>query len=126
VPFLGLPPAAYGFGALADFRYYFETVDPLIIYPTLSAGFLAGPARVSGVNEAMPLFNLGVGVKMKFGNLFATFEFGVSGFTIPYVALNLGYEADSKITKEQRRLEGLPAPVVVAPASEPVAPRAAP
>ena len=103
VPFLRLPPAVYGFGALADFRYYFQAVEPLIIYPTISAGFLAGPARLTLENAAMPLFNLGVGVKVKFGNVYATFEFGVSGFTIPFLAFSLGYEGDSKLTKAQRQ-----------------------
>lgn len=111
VPFLGIAPSEYGFGALADFRYYFETVDPLILYPTISAGFLAGPTRGSMQNVAIPLFNLGIGVKLKFGNLLTTFEFGVSGFTIPFLAINVGYESDSKITKERRRIEALPAPV---------------
>ena len=63
----------------------------------------------------MPLFNLGVGVKMKIGNLFTTFEFGVSGFTIPFMALSVGYEGDSKLTKERRRLEAQPAPTPQAP-----------
>lgn len=120
VPFLGIAPSEYGFGALADFRYYFETVDPLILYPTISAGFLAGQTRGSMQNVAIPLFNLGVGVKLKFGNLFTSFEFGVSGFTIPFLAINVGYESDSKITKERRRIEALPAPVVpVAPVTPP-------
>ena len=62
------------------------------------------------------------------------FEFGVSGFTIPYVALSVGYEGDSKLTKEAERLriasETAPAPVPApapAPAPAPVdAPAPAP
>ena len=115
VPFLGLKPAAYGFGALADFRYYIETIDPLIIYPTIALGFLAGPDRITQQNAVLPLLNLGVGAKVKFGNLFLTFEFGVSGFTIPYVAISVGYDGDSKLTKEAERVRiaSENAPVVV-------------
>ncbi len=119
VPFLGLKPASYGLGALADFRYYIETIDPLIIYPTVALGFLAGPERLTQQNAAMPLLNLGVGAKVKFGNVYASFEFGVSGFTIPYVALSLGYESDSKIAKEAARLR---LAENNAPAAEPTAP----
>ena len=126
VPFLGLKPAAYGFGALADFRYYIETIDPLIIYPTIALGFLAGPDRITQQNAVLPLFNLGVGAKVKFGNLYLSFEFGVSGFTIPYVGISVGYDGDSKLTKEAERLriasENAPVAVPVptpAPAPEP-------
>lgn len=131
VPFLGLKPAEYGFGALADFRYYIETIDPLIIYPTIALGFLAGPERGTMQNAVLPLLNIGVGAKMKFGNLYATFEFGVSGFTIPYVGIAVGYEGDSKITKEAERLriaaETAPAPAPAAPAPAPTpAPAPAP
>ena len=94
----------YGFGALADFRYYIETIEPLIIYPTISVGFLAGPERITQQNAVMPLFNPGLGVKMKFGNVYGAFEFGLSGFTIPFVVFILGYDGDSKITKEAERL----------------------
>ena len=104
VPFLGLGPASYGFGALADFRYYIETIEPLTIYPTISVGFLAGPEKLTQQNAVMPLFNPGLGVKMKFGNVYGAFEFGLSGFTIPFVVFILGYDGDSKITKEAERL----------------------
>lgn len=126
VPFLGIPAAVYGVGALADFRYYFETADPLIVYPTISAGFLAGPAQVTLANAAMPLFNLGVGVKVRFGNVYATFEFGVSGFTIPFITLNLNYEADSKLTKAQRQASERPAPPSAALAPTVVTPAVVP
>ena len=128
VPFLGLSPAAYGFGALADFRYYIETIEPLTIYPTISVGFLAGPDKVSQVNAVMPLFNPGLGVKMKFGNVYGAFEFGLSGFTIPFVVFILGFDGDSKITKEAERVRIAEetAPIPVAPVAAPVAPRATP
>ncbi len=71
MPFLDLKPAAFGFGALADFRDYFDPIEPMVIYPTIAVGFLAGPERVSLKNSAMPLFNPGVGVKVKFGNVYA-------------------------------------------------------
>ena len=120
--------AAYGFGALADFRYYIETIEPLTIYPTISVGFLAGPDKVSQVNAVMPLFNPGLGVKMKFGNVYGAFEFGLSGFTIPFVVFILGFDGDSKITKEAERVRIAEetAPIPVAPVAAPVAPRATP
>lgn len=128
VPFLGLSPAAYGFGALADFRYYIETIEPLTIYPTISVGFLAGPERISQMNSVMPLFNPGLGVKMKFGNVYGAFEFGLSGFTIPFVVFIVGFDGDSKITKEAERVRIAEetAPLPVAPVAAPVAPRATP
>lgn len=104
VPFLGLGSARYGFGALADLRVYFETIDPLIIYPTLAVGFLAGPDEKTGLNLVLPLFNPGVGAKLKFGNFYVAFEFGVSGLTIPFMGLCAGYEADSKLDKQRERL----------------------
>jgi hypothetical protein len=134
LPLFSLKPAEYGFGALADFRYYIETVDPLIIYPTLSLGFLAGPERISQQNAVLPLINPGVGVKVKFGNLYGAFEFGVSGFTIPFVVFAIGYDGDSKLTKQAEQLRlaenerlaaAAAAPVVapvVAPATTPAAP----
>lgn len=128
VPFLGLSPAAYGFGALADFRYYIETIEPLTIYPTISVGFLAGPERITQMNAVMPLFNPGLGVKMKFGNVYGAFEFGLSGFTIPFVVFIVGFDGDSKITKEAERVRIAEetAPLPVAPVAAPVAPRATP
>ena len=98
-PALGLRPAAYGFGALADLRYYFRTVEPLTVYPTLAIGFLAGPEVGTNVNAVLPLFNPGVGMKVKAGNFYAAFEFGLSGFTIPFVGLSFGFEGDSLVTK---------------------------
>src|SRR4051812_17674871 len=32
VPFLGVPAASWGLGALADLRYYFPTIEPLTLY----------------------------------------------------------------------------------------------
>ncbi len=105
VPFLDLKPAAYGFGALADFRYYFDPIEPMVIYPTIAVGFLAGPERMSLKNSALPLFNPGVGVKVKFGNIYGSFEFGLAGFTIPFVAVSVGYDGDSKQTKARLAAE---------------------
>lgn len=101
-PVLGLRPASYGFGAIADFRYYFRTVEPLTVYPTLAVGFLAGPEKGTNTNAVLPLFNPGVGMKVKAGNFYGTFEFGLSGFTIPFVGLSLGFEGDSLVTKRER------------------------
>jgi hypothetical protein len=102
VPVLGLRPASYGFGALADFRYYFRTVEPLTVYPTLAIGFLAGPERGTQTNAVLPLFNPGVGMKVRVGNFYGTFEFGLSGFTIPFVALSMGFEGDSLLQKKEK------------------------
>lgn len=105
VPFLGLNAGTYGFGAMADFRVYIETIDPLIIYPTVAIGFLAGPDAITGRNLVLPLFNPGLGAKLKFGNFYVGFEFGVSGFTIPFMAMTLGYQGDSKLDKQRARLQ---------------------
>lgn len=104
VPFLGLNPGAYGFGAMADLRVYFETIEPLTIYPTLAIGFLAGPDAVTGRNLVLPVFNPGLGAKLRFGSFYAGFEFGLSGFTIPFMALTLGFQGDSKAEKQRARL----------------------
>jgi hypothetical protein len=119
-PALGLRPAEYGFGALADLRYYFRAVEPLTVYPTLAIGFLAGPERGTNTNAVLPLFNPGVGMKVKAGNFYAAFEFGLSGFTIPFVALSFGFEGDSAVTKRERSpaLAAIETPApVVAPAA---------
>jgi hypothetical protein len=119
VPVLGLRPASYGFGALADFRYYFRTVDPLTVYPTLAVGFLAGPERGTQTNAVLPLFNPGVGMKVRAGNFYTTFEFGLSGFTIPFVALSMGFEGDSLLQRREKE----PRPVApVLPPEPPATP----
>ena len=93
-PFLGVSAAKFGIGALADFRYYFATIEPLTLYPTLSAGFLAGPGVGNGGNAVLPLINPGFGAKVRMGSVYAAFEFGFAGFTIPYVALCFGFQGD--------------------------------
>ncbi len=109
-PVLGLRPASYGFGAIADFRYYFRTVEPLTVFPSLAVGFLAGPEVGTGANAVLPLFNPGVGMKVKVGNFYGSFEFGLSGFTIPFVGLAIGFEGDSQVTKRERAQAAAPAP----------------
>ncbi len=109
-PTFNIPAAAWGLGALADFRYYFATIEPLTIYPTLSIGFLAGPAASGGSNAVLPLLNPGIGARVKLGNFYGAFEFGFASFTIPYVALSFGYESDrrheraEKWSREQKEL----------------------
>jgi hypothetical protein len=93
-PVFNVPKARYGFGALADFRYYFATIPPLTLYPTLSFGFVAGPSEATGRNAVLPLLNPGFGARVKFGNFYSAFEFGFAGFTIPFVVISLGYEGD--------------------------------
>jgi hypothetical protein len=134
VPFLGLNAGTYGFGAMADLRYYIETIEPLTIYPTVAIGFLAGPDVTTGRNLVLPLFNPGIGAKLKFSNFYVGFEFGVSGFTIPFMAITIGVQNDSKLDKQRNRLEasglmvdGEMVPQVAAPAPPaPVAPTAPP
>lgn len=99
-PVFNIPRANYGFGAMADLRFYFPTIEPLTLYPTLSVGFLAGPA-LDGKNMVLPLFNPGFGAKVKFGNFYGAFEFGFAGFTVPFVNLAFGYEGD----RRQQRAE---------------------
>ena len=130
VPFLGINAGNYGFGAMADFRYYVETIEPLTIYPTVAIGFLAGPDALTGRNLVLPLFNPGIGAKLRFSNFYVGFEFGVSGFTIPFMAVTIGFQNDSKLDKQRERLEaaglmvdGEMVPQVVAPV-QPVKPAA--
>lgn len=94
-PVFGIQPAEYGFGATANFRYYFQTIGPLTLYPQMSVGFLAGP-DFGGRNQVLPLINPGFGAKVKGGSFYCAFEFGLSGFTIPFVALSVGYEGDRR------------------------------
>jgi hypothetical protein len=93
-PAIGIEPARWGFGATANLRYYFETIGPLSLFPSFSIGFLAGPDRVTGLNQVMPLIDPGIGAKVRFGPMYCTFEFGLSGFTIPFVGVSVGYEGD--------------------------------
>lgn len=123
-PVLGLRPASFGFGALADFRYYFRTVEPLTVYPSISVGFLAGPEKGTNTNAVLPLFNPAVGMKVKAGNFYGTFEFGLSGFTIPFVALSLGFEGDSLVTKRERGV--VPSVTTIEPVPEPISPPLSP
>jgi hypothetical protein len=101
-PILGVPAASWGLGALADLRYYFPTIEPLTLYPTLSAGFVAGPSAKDGTNSVLPLFNPGFGARVKLGNIYAAFEFGFAGFTIPFVALSFGYQSDRKAERAEK------------------------
>ncbi len=132
VPFLGLRPSSYGFGAMADFRYYFRTIEPLTVYPTLAVGFLAGPEVGTNVNAVLPLFNPGVGMKVKAGNFYGSFEFGLSGFTIPFVAVGIGFDGDSLFTRRKAAAKsGQPLPqsddeVMVEPEAPAPAPTPAP
>lgn len=95
-PFLNIPPCDYGFGAMADVRFYFETLEPLTLYPGLSLGFVAGPSSLDGKNAVLPLINPSFGARVKFANFYAAFEFGLAGFTIPFVNLALGFETDRR------------------------------
>ncbi|MFZ5468619.1 MAG: hypothetical protein ACOZIN_04200 [Myxococcota bacterium] len=92
VPSMRIGKADYGLGAAADVRFYFQTVDPLTLYPTFSAGFLAGPETSTGTNAVLPLFNPGFGARLRLGEVYTSFEFGVASFQIPFVAVAIGWE----------------------------------
>lgn len=94
VPAMNIPTATYGLGAAVDMRFYFETVEPLTLYPTLSLGFMAGPAKGDGTNVVLPMINPGFGARLKTANLYTSFEFGLASFLIPFVNLAIGYELD--------------------------------
>ncbi len=104
-PMFNVPPSQWGLGAMADLRFYFPAIEPLTLYPTLSAGFVAGPSAAGdatrGTNAVLPLINPGIGARVKFGQLYAAFEFGFAGFTVPYVNLCFGFESD----RRQQRAE---------------------
>ena len=101
-PMLNVPEGVYGLGALADLRFYFPTIEPLTLYPSLQLGFVAGPALVGGQNVVLPLFNPGFGARVKFGHIYAAFEFGLAGFTIPFVTLSFGYQGDRRAERAER------------------------
>lgn len=93
VPRMNIPKADFGLGAMADLRFYLPTVEPLTLYGTFTAGFLAGPATADGVNVVMPAINPGVGAKVRLADAaFVNFEFGMAGFFIPYINIGVGWE----------------------------------
>jgi hypothetical protein len=91
-PTFHLPPSDYAFGALADLRYYLQTVEPLRLYPTLSIGFMAGPARDTGKNAVLPLVTPGFGARVNLGPVYAALEIGAASFYIPFMAVAIGWE----------------------------------
>ena len=99
-PALGIPPTSYGLGASLDLRYYFETIEPLTLYPALSLGFLAGPAIEGQRNVVLPIAKPGFGARVLLGSLYLNLEFGLANFTIPYLGLGIGFQADR--AKERR------------------------
>lgn len=94
-PMFGIQPGNFGFGASANFRYYFQTVGPLTLYPAFSIGFLAGPDP-AGKNQVLPMINPGFGAKVKAGPFYVSFDFGLSAFTIPFVGASVGYEGNRR------------------------------
>ncbi len=94
-PTLGIRKAAWAMGAAADLRWYFQTVKPLTLYPTVSVGFLAGPGA-DGRNVVLPMLNPGFGARVRLGNVYTAFEFGLMSFQVPFVALAVGFEPDRK------------------------------
>lgn len=96
LPALNIPKPAYVFGGAADLRVYIQTVRPLTLYPSISLGFLTGPAQEGGANAVMPLFNLGFGARIRFGPVYAALEIGLASFHIPFFSVCLGYEGKPK------------------------------
>jgi hypothetical protein len=101
VPAFGIPKAKWGLGALADVRMYFQSIEPLKLYATLSAGFLAGPGAEgtpqAGRNVVLPLLNPGFGARVRLTDtVYTAFEFGLAGFQIPFIALSFGMEPPRK------------------------------
>ena len=89
---LNIPKADWGLGALADARLYFQSIEPLTLYGTLSGGFLAGPGA-TGDNVVLPVINPGFGARVKMtDSVYMAFEFGMAGFFIPFVTLSMGWE----------------------------------
>jgi hypothetical protein len=112
---LNIPKTSYALGAAADIRFYFQTVEPLTLYPTLSFGFVGGAGQRDGKNVVLPLINPGFGARMKFDKVYIAFEFGAASFYIPFVNFCIGWEPErKKPTKVAAVIEAAPeAPVVV-------------
>lgn len=109
IPQLGIEKAAWGLGALADLRMYFQTVEPLTLYATLSGGFIAGPGE-TGVNVVLPMINPGFGARVKFNDtMYVSFEFGAAGFFIPFVNMSVGWEPQ-RIARRVQPYTPTPAP----------------
>jgi hypothetical protein len=103
VPSMNIPEMGWAFGAAADIRAYFQTVEPLTLYPTFSVGFLAG-TDAEGTNVVMPMLNPGFGARMRFENVYVAFEIGAANFFIPFVALSLGFEPERVKSHGNKRL----------------------
>jgi hypothetical protein len=95
-PEIGIPRTKYAFGVAADVRLYFQTIEPLTLYPTFSLGFLAGSAVVTNRNVVMPLINPGFGARINVGGMYLALEFGAASFHIPFVNVCLGWQPERK------------------------------
>jgi hypothetical protein len=93
-PTFDIPKTPYGFGAEADLRYYLQSIEPLRLYPTLSLGFMAGPAADTGKNVILPLINPGFGARVNFGSVYVALELGAASFYIPFMSFSVGWEPD--------------------------------
>ncbi len=104
-PSLNIPKAQWGIGAAADVRWYFQTVRPLTLYPTLSVGFLGGPS-LTGRNAVLPMLNPGFGARVRVSSMYVSFEFGVVGFQVPFVNIAFGWEPNRAPPSEEDAEEG--------------------
>ncbi len=125
VKLLDAPATDWAVGAELAMRFYFQTVEPLTLYPTFALGFLAGPAKVTRENVVLPILSPGFGARLRFGNVYAAFEFGLASFTVPFLNLGLGWEIDrpapppSPIVMRPVRPSPFPATPPPAPAPRP-------
>jgi hypothetical protein len=97
VAMFNVSKAAWGIGALADARFYFEAVDPLTLYLSLTGGFLAGPEQTTRVNVVLPVVSPGLGARVKLTDTLVTsFEFGFGAFIAPFVTMAFTWEPPRK------------------------------
>lgn len=126
VKLLDAPATEWAVGAELAMRFYFQTVEPLTLYPTFALGFLAGPAKVTRENVVLPILSPGFGARLRFGNVYCSFEFGLASFTVPFLNLGLGWEierpAPPPVPIAVRRPRPSPFPRVETPPPAPPAP----
>jgi len=82
--------ASYGFGVEADVRWYLPRAGALQFYPFFSAGFMVGPDELTKENVLLPLVSPGLGTRLDLGPLYASFDFGLAAFVIPFVNFSVG------------------------------------
>lgn len=86
--FLDYTNVSASVGPLVDLRYNFVTVQQLDMYVIGTAGFLVGSAN--GENAMLPILSGGVGARLRMpeDHFAFSFDFGITDFTVPYLALS--------------------------------------